>query len=183
LRSVEGSETALPYLAVSLFGGLRPGEAQQLRWEQIHFRTKQIEVLGATSKTRESRFVEINPTLGEWLRLFRKKTGPIIGPNFKNDWKAIRRAAGLWQKDVLRHSFGSYWLPVHKDRGRLAEEMGNSLSVIKRHYKRAVPRHVALEFWELRPRSRTVKPTQTGKVIEFPKEVATKVNIRQPTAT
>jgi integrase len=188
LRLVEGSEHAesvIPFLAVSLFGGLRPTEAQLLRWEFVHFRTKQIEVRAETSKTRETRFVEINPTLALWLQRFRKKVGPIVGSNFRKDWQAVREGTEFetWEKDVLRHCFGSYWLPIHRDRGRLAEEMGNSLSVVRRHYRKAIPRHTAQQFWELAPKTKPAKPTDTGKVIEFPKEVATKINIRQPTAT
>jgi hypothetical protein len=32
--------------------------------------------------------------------------------------------------DALRHSFASYWLPIHADRPRLAELMGNSPAII-----------------------------------------------------
>jgi integrase len=49
----QAPESTLPYLAVSLFGGLRPGEAEQLRWEYVHFDTEEIEVLAKTSKTRK----------------------------------------------------------------------------------------------------------------------------------
>jgi integrase len=130
--------SVLPYLAVSLFAGLRPGEAQQSRWEWIHFETKQLEIPGHTSKTKETRFVTLESILAEWLLPFRKSKAPIVGKNFTRDLKAIKTEAGFgrnakpWSKDVLRHSFASYWLAIYKDRARLAEEMGNSLDVIKR---------------------------------------------------
>jgi integrase len=173
LRSAEASEHAenvVPYLAASLFAGLRPFEAQRLKWEQIDFKTKQIEIRGATSKTKETRYVEIEPVLAEWLRPFRKKNGPITGSNFRKDFEAVRESTKIerWPVDVLRHSFGSYWLPIHKNRVDLAEKMGNSIQIIKRHYRKAIPKHVAKQYWEIRPKTKPAKPTETGKVIEFP---------------
>jgi integrase len=160
LRTAQASEHAasvVPYLAVSLFAGLRPGEAQQLTWERIHFGTGQIEVLKSTSKTKETRFVTLEPLLAQWLLPYRRPHGKIIGQNFIKDWKAVREKAGYsetsnpWPVDGLRHSFGTYWLALHQDRARLAEEMGNSIAIIKRFYRRAVPRAQAEAFWRLEP--------------------------------
>jgi integrase len=157
----ERPQSVVPYLLVSLFAGLRPGEAEQLTWERIHFETSEIEVLGTTSKTREERFVHMEPTLIEWLLPYRKGGGSIVGSNFAKDLKQVRRAAGFgtnkntagcsWPKDVLRHTYASYWLPIHKDRAHLAELMGNSLAVIKACYKRAIPETTAERFWALQP--------------------------------
>jgi integrase len=156
-------ESVTPYLAVQLFGGLRPFEALRLRWEQIHFETEQIEVRAETSKTKESRYVELGKTLGAWLLPFRKSEGSILGPYFAQTLRTVKQKAGftfgddrsrIWPKDVLRHCYGSYWLPIHKDRAHLAELMGNSLQVIKNHYKRAIPESVACEFWRISPRQR-----------------------------
>jgi integrase len=169
-QSCELAASVVPYLAVQLFAGLRPFEAAQLRWERVRFDTKQIEVRGETSKTRETRFVEMEPLLTEWLLPFRLSDGPITGPRFARTLQAVKAAAGFtsgddqtrpWPTDVLRHCFGSYWLAVHNDRAHLAELMGNSLAVIKTHYRRAIPREVAQEFWQLAP-----SPAATsGKII------------------
>ena len=163
--------TVLPYLVVQLFGGLRPFEAARLDWERVHFDTKQIEVLGETSKTRETRFVQMESRLIEWLLPFRKARGSIIGPEFVDALRAVKQAAGFtfgedesnpWVKDILRHCYGSYWLAVHKDRAHLAELMGTSLDMIKSHYKRAIPETIAKDFWKLSPVAR--KP---GKIISM----------------
>jgi hypothetical protein len=158
-----------PVLAYARRGiGLRPFEAAQLRWERIHFETRQIETASQTSKTRETRFVEMEPLLAAWLLPFRAKAGPIRGPFFAETLQAVKVSAGFtfgddktrpWPKDVLRHCFGSYWLAVHKDRAHLAELMGTSLDMIKGHYKRAIPQPVAEEFWKLTP-SPTVSPSK-----------------------
>jgi integrase len=163
LAAASGCElpaSVLPYLCVQLFAGLRPFEAAQLHWDRIHFETRQIEVLGETSKTRETRFVQLEPLLIEWLLPFRKPAGQITGPFFAETLRAVKVAAGFtfgadhtrpWPLDVLRHCYGSYWLAVHRDRAHLAELMGNSLAMIKTHYRRAIPTEVAAEFWKLTP--------------------------------
>jgi integrase len=162
--------SVIPYLAVSLFGGLRPGEAAQLRWEFVHFDANEIEVLAKTSKTRETRFVKMEDALVAWLSPYSRKNGPIIGPNFLKDWKSARNSAGYavsgtngraWPKDVLRHTFGTYWLARYEDRARLAEQMGNTIEVIKKHYRRAVPKAETDKFWTLRPKGR-------GKIVPMP---------------
>jgi integrase len=161
------AQKIVPFLVVSLFGGLRPGEAMQLRWEQIHFETNQIKVRGDTSKTKESRYVTIDPVLTQWLLPFRQRTGPIIARGtFNRDWLAFRKSIGYnqdnpWVPDILRHSYGSYWLALHADRARLAELMGNSPAVIKKHYRREILPQVAEAFWRLRP------PHQDRKVVPF----------------
>jgi integrase len=173
LRAAEESEHAtnvVPYLVVGLFCGLRPFEAQQLRYEQIDFRTKQIEVLKETSKARENRFVEMEPLLTEWLKPYRKKTGLIVGPGFRKDWDTIRQSAGIerWPVDVLRHTYGSHWLAVHKNRADLAERMGNSVQIIKRSYRKAIPKQVAEQYWRLRPKAKGPEKQPTENVIDFP---------------
>jgi len=172
LRAAQSSErpqSVVPYLVVSLFAGLRPGEAAQLTWEKIHLETEQIEVLGITSKTREDRFVYMEPALIRWSLPYRKAGGLIVGSTFAKDFKEVKRCAGFgtnenatcrWPKDVLRHTYASYWLPIHKDRAHLAELMGNSLAVIKSHYKRAIPETVAEKFWTLRPLAEHAQPVK-----------------------
>ena len=158
-----------PFLSLQLFAGLRPHEASQMRWEYLHFETSQIEVRAATSKTRESRFVPMNSTLVEMLLSYRRLHGPIIGARFDPTLREVKTAAGFgpsnpWPKDVLRHCFGSYWLAVHMNRAELAEVMGNSVSVIKRHYRRAIPETVAAKYWTL--------ALEPAKIVEFPSSEA-----------
>ena len=158
LRAAEETPALLPYLCVGLFAGLRPGEAQQLRWTDVHFDAEQIEVRPETTKTRQRRFVALDPLLAKWLLPDRRQNGKIVGPNFTKNWRALRDAAGLstlseqrsWQ-DILRHTYATYWLAVHDDRPRLAENLGNSVEVIRTFYRRAVPKATAANYWLIRP--------------------------------
>lgn len=157
----EFAETIVPYVAVGLFVGLRPGEAQNLRWEHVRFESQQLEVRHETSKGRETRFPQLDPVAMTWLEPYRKPRGKMINDRFRDEWEAVRTDAGYqfgngaktpWPQDVLRHCFGSYWLAKHNDRPRLAELMGNSVEVIKKHYRRALSREEVDAFWALRPK-------------------------------
>jgi hypothetical protein len=57
----------------------------------------------------------------------------------------------IWVEDVLRHSYASYWLAIHKNRAQLAENMGNSLTMFKKHYKQVVKNSDAKTFWKIVP--------------------------------
>ncbi len=51
----------------------------------------------------------------------------------------------------MRHSYGSYWLAAHKQRAVLGEHMGNSVEMIKKHYKRVVSNAAQDEYWKITP--------------------------------
>lgn len=159
--------------AIGLFAGLRPAECRKLTWKHIHFDEKTIMVLGGTSKTKESRPVPIEDTLLHWLNLVpeEKRKGLVVrAENFTNRAKVFRAKLGYryltkvgkkalnptgergeYVADILRHCYGSYWLMKYKQRGELAEHMGNSIEVIKNHYKRVVTKAETAAFWNILP--------------------------------
>lgn len=155
----------LLYNAISLFAGLRPEECQGLKWENIHLDEQTITVLAETSKTKETRNVHIEATLMAWLDEHKpaKLTG-LVTPqkNIRKRTLALHTDAGYrgkglnidrpeWPQDVLRHSYGSYWLAKFRNRAQLAENMGNSLQIIKKHYKRVVSKSDFAEYWSIVP--------------------------------
>jgi integrase len=141
----------VPYVAVCAFAGLRPSEAASPLWLDIHLDTMQIEVKARHSKTRRYRLVPIQPNLGEWLMRFRREDGPIYYSRRK--FREAYKAAGMheWKMDILRHSYGTYRLPLLKSAGALALEMGNSPDVIFRHYRRPMNEATASTYFDLRP--------------------------------
>lgn len=176
-------DIVLPYVALCLFAGLRPGsEAEKLRWQDIHFATPDIHVRAETSKTREERFVPMEPNLVAWLEACPvRKPGLVIGKSyakFRDAWQEVKRAAGYkvgpqpeggwpvaaqeWPADATRHTYASMWLAVHKSRGELAEHMGNSEATIKSHYRRAIRPEVGKAYWSLLPKQRS-----SEKIIRF----------------
>jgi integrase len=141
----------VPYVAICAFAGLRPSEAASLLWSDIHLDTMQIEVRARHSKTRRYRLVPIQPNLGKWLVQFRSADGPIYYSRRK--FREAYKAAGMeeWKMDILRHSYGTYRLPILKSADALALEMGNSPDVIFRHYRRPMNEARASAYFDLRP--------------------------------
>lgn len=159
LRNAEASEhhaILVPYVSTCLFAGLRPFECRQLDWSNVNLQTNHIFVEASTSKRRESRYVRIEPTLSQWLSRYTKPSGRICGPNFRRQWDSVIKAAGYnaeqpWPQDCMRHSYASYWLALYEDRPRLSELMGNSVGVIRRHYRQPVTKAEAQRFFALSP--------------------------------
>lgn len=141
----------IPYVAICGFAGLRPTEVVTLDWEDIHLDSSQIEVKARHSKTRRHRLVPIQPNLLAWLAPYRDEKGKVFFSRRK--FRDAYRAAGFeeWPLDVLRHSYGTYRLPVLKSAEALALEMGNSPDVIFRHYRRPVGEDTAKAYFAIVP--------------------------------
>lgn len=148
----------IKYLALGFFGGLRPSEIQRLPPSYISPKTRQIYISREITKTKTERFVAINDTLMGFLEAY-PEVPPHI-PNFQKTFNALRIRLGYalggnngerWEPDGIRHTFGSMWLAKSKDIAHLAEEMGNSPEVIKKHYKRAIPVDEVERFWAITP--------------------------------
>lgn len=162
----------LVYSAVCLFAGLRPGEAEQLTWENIHFEERTIHVLGSTSKVDNTRNVTMEENLAEWIARHKKDSGPICpqGKTLERRRQALHAALGYratigqkekravanpdapeWPQDVMRHSYGSYHLAKYENENQLAIYMGNSVQIIRKHYKRVVSKAATRDYWGIVP--------------------------------
>jgi len=165
MDKLQGAFTHLiPYHAVCMFGGLRPTEAKLLKWENIHLAERQITVFGSTSKTKETRNVKIEENLFHWLNEWKgtKKGFIIKQKGYRTALEKFRIAMGYringenpdgpkWIEDIMRHTYASYWLGKYNDRPHLAEQMGNSLKMIKSHYKQIVRSSDVMAYWRLLP--------------------------------
>lgn len=156
-----------PYLALQAFGGLRPDEAARLDWSSISFEGKVIRLPAAASKVRRARLIPIENNLAAWLMIYRKCAGAVAPSptTVKRARKAILEAAQLpaqWPQDVLRHSFASHWMALHAHEGRLAEIMGNSPSVIQKHYKGLVSVKEGERYF-------AIMPTPAGEIVPIEK--------------
>ena len=152
------------YHAVSLFAGLRPGEASQLKWEDVNTEEQQITVYSRTSKVRRTRRVQINETLKKWLVSYKgTRIGHILNPkSSRRRLEKLRAFLGYkirgnnpnaeeWPQDVMRHSFGSYWLAKYKNKQELSLEMGNTPKVIDEHYIKSLPNSEVNAYWSIIP--------------------------------
>ena len=144
-------EDARPILAIGLFAGLRMSEILALNWEEVDLCDRTITVQGRKAKTRQRRVVTISENLSRWLAL--RATGGQIGLLWKRGfWGWYNRRLALdVPRNALRHSFGSYHFALHKNENLTAAEMGNSPSIVFRHYRAVVTAQAAKEYWQLVP--------------------------------
>jgi integrase len=142
------------YIAVGAFAGLRPSEAQRLRWQEIR-EDGQIKV--REDDNGADRFVAISSNLAAWLSLSRKAAGNLSPPeadrklgNLARQLKLIR---GNWTQDLLRHSYGTAHICLLNDLAKTAFEMGNSPATVKAKYLNAISQSDALKWWQVMPSS------------------------------
>lgn len=153
LREAEKSPfpERVSYIAIGLFAGLRPErELTDLAAANINIESRVIYVPHSRSKVRINRDVPISDNLFAWLRAY-----PVVRP-VSAPRSFIRRIAAAakvaWTPDVMRHTCASYRLALTRDAVRTADELGNSVDILKRHYanRKISPEEVA-RFWSIMP--------------------------------
>src|SRR5687767_4854033 len=130
----------MPFVALGLFGGLRPSEAQQLEWGNIGdvATSKELRIVAGRGKKRANRFVTINDTLRSFLALGGEL--PIKETKSRKARELLKRicqrdgVAFQWPKDGLRHSYVSYSFVIHGE-NQTAREAGHRTDVMHRNYK------------------------------------------------
>lgn len=157
----------LPYFALATFCALRPNseigtaKVPRLKWEDIDL-SKRVLRVRSTNKTRSSRLVEISDNCAEMLAPFALQKAPIISKNFRRDFDALRRLIGYsgrkddddaeklkqWPADVLRHTGGSHHFSRH-DEVKTAKWMGNSATVVHKHYNGLPDKEDTEAFWRI----------------------------------
>jgi integrase len=160
---LEGGRLA-PYVAVCLFAGLRPWEAQRLTWLDVNLKDKEISLSGEQTKTGQGRVITICDTLLKWLKAHEGK--PFFPANWRRDFDRVKSAAGFggrdneegklkaWPVDVMRHTAISHYFRQTGSYGRTAEQFGNSESIIKAHYQARVSSDDTKKFYRLMPGKR-----------------------------
>lgn len=140
----------LPTLAIAGFAGIRTEELCQsdpkkdrLRWEDISWSESgpEIRVRAEVSKTSEERFLPVTPNLQLWLTTYQGQTGPIF-PDSRLDvaYAGLSRASKIkWKKNALRRSYATYRAAASASINATVKELGNSESMLKRHYNRPIP--------------------------------------------
>ena len=141
----------IPFLAVSIFAGLRREEAIQLDWSQIDLDRRTVTVTPQTAKKRRTRYVEMSDNLVDWLLPHLRESGQLYYS--RNYLEKARDEAGIaWSLDIMRHTFGSYHVAMHNNAALTALQMGHTrTSTLFEHYRQAVRAEDAEAFWNIRP--------------------------------
>ncbi len=144
----------VPYFALCLFAGIRPGvphgEITKLKPDAVNLVDGVIHISAEVSKVREPRKVEIQPNLAAWLRAYPLEKFPIIRGNFKRRRDRFAKKFNLTH-DVLRHTFISMFVAKFRSIGEAAIQAGNSESIIRRHYLDLKNAAEAAQFWAILP--------------------------------
>jgi integrase len=148
-RTRDETPKMLAYLVLTLLCGLRPSEAQNMRWDRV--RADHVVVDGATGKMRRRRVVHPLPMACQWLEDARALHGMLpLGQDTAHDYLVKARGWLVWEswhQDITRHTAASYWLAEVKDAGKVATEMGHSVVMLLTHYREHVTPEEAKEFW------------------------------------
>jgi integrase len=159
----------LPYIALSLFCGIRVAELRRLTWGKVKIVERVILIDGAVAKTKARRVIEINDTALAWLATCAKNSGLVVDPaNFRKRLDALRKAAKLvkdWPDNALRHTAATYAYALTQDAVRVSGMLGNSPDVLHRHYRGLATKHEAEQFFALRPTADTAEKIKTMKVV------------------
>ena len=148
-------QTKLPkmasWIALALFGGLRPEEADQITWDKINLDAGTVLIDPAVTKVRNARTVHLEPVAVAWLRLGGDL--PLAQVTRRRALRKLRDFMGWqeWPKDVLRHTCASHWIALKQSYGSVAIEMGNSENILRKHYRAEVSQADCKKFWSLTP--------------------------------
>ena len=132
--AAEKDPALVPYVALSLFSGIRPSELARVKASCVG--REYIRLDASVTKPTRARTVAISPNLRAWLDAF-PPADPIMAPGLSVRLRKLRRKLGLpWPHDCLRHSYATYAYEKTRDAVLVASEMGHrGTDVFFRHYR------------------------------------------------
>jgi integrase len=158
----------IPILVLQAFCGVRLAEAQRIKWENVVMDGKNpyVELPSTVTKTNRRRNPPIPKNALAWLRPLRglpKTSIEVTHDKYHSALQAAAAAAKVkWKPNILRHSFGTYRLGVAKSAAQVAEEMGNSPTVVRSHYQNITSPENARAWFNVTPEER-----QPAEVLHF----------------
>jgi integrase len=144
------------YYALLTFAGLRPSEGGRVQWCDYSFKTSELYVRKGKTNARH---IILESSAVAWMKFHHEnssKDAPFVElKNLANREKVIRKAVfnGEWIQDGLRHGFGTYFKALTQSIEKVADYMGNSPDIVKRHYARTIAKDDWESFWNLTPQN------------------------------
>ena len=145
------------YACLAVFVGLRPVEICKLRWSAINITDKEIQLGSDVTKMSIRRVVNIPDNLIEWLQPWEKKFGSkalVLKNGPSTQWCFLRRLrlSGIPPiHDGLRHTCASYLFAKTNNSNYTAQQLGHCVAILNKNYKGLARKHVAEEFYSIRP--------------------------------
>jgi hypothetical protein len=160
----ETKSPALPGLLFLACGGSRHEEInpmdpadERLQWKHVLWKSRKLHTPKEVSKLAEDRDGPLLPNVLEWLKPYRKAVGPIFdGTRFDLEIAKIALKAGVsYPHNGFRHSFITYRILTTGNPAQVADEAGNSITTIEKHYrKRGVEKATARAWFKISPATR-----------------------------
>lgn len=167
----EVGETWRPWVVLGAFCGLRPEEIapvvgkvktrrakRGLRCEEIDWQFKVIRLPAEVSKINAPRNVPLVPAALAWLEwagLRPGMVGAVCSVNPTESGETLRLGKEVfktgWPQDALRHSYGSFRNALLRNLPQVAEEMGTSETMLRRHYHNPRTLEEGEAWFSLRP--------------------------------
>ena len=159
----------LPCLALGAFAGLRSAEIERLEWSDIDLAGRHIVIGASKAKTASRRVVPITDNLAAWLAAYAGMQGNVWMGGHDEFYEVQQETAAAteakadpekgikgekpvkWKANALRHSYASFRFAQTGDAGRVAGELGNSASVVHRHYRELVKPADAERWFAVKP--------------------------------
>jgi site-specific recombinase XerD len=149
----------IPYIALSLFAGMRPEELARFTPQKIG--SSFIMIDEEVAKTNDTRTIRIRPNLRAWLTKFPPKTFPTKTERRRPMDKIIKKADIKWKHDCMRHSFATYAYEETKDAAVVSSEMGHvGTAVFFKHYRAMSHPGDGRKFFNIRPKLDKSFPTK-----------------------
>jgi integrase/recombinase XerD len=144
----------LAWLVLAMLAGVRPEEAIKITWDNINLERGEVRIDAAASKVRKRRLVPLTLAAVAWLRLANQLGSqlPMTLDAKTRKLRRLRKAMGFakWPADILRHTAASYLCAVYPT-ADVADWLGNSVSILRAHYKELVGREDGRRFRCLLP--------------------------------
>lgn len=145
----------IPWLVLGLFCGLRRSEADNLAWSDVIFETNTLRVKAAKLRSVSTRYVELTEPALAFLRSLPQDGRPFVTEKYarRADLRKLSEATGIeCNKNLYRHSFGSYHLARWENTQKTMIQMGHeNLQTFVRFYRRPIPKLVAQAYWLIAP--------------------------------
>jgi integrase len=154
LFSVNAGLPVATLMALEAFGGLRFSHAGRISFDEIDFARKGFVLAAEKHKSKRRGYLEGLPeNLWMWLEKAPADTWKMGLKKYRYaKGAAFRRAGVVNPGNVLRHSFGSYYLALTDDAMKTAAKMQHTSPVmLYRHYKGVATQADAKAWFSITP--------------------------------
>jgi integrase len=152
------NKSELAYVATMAFAGARRAELERFAPQKIDLTENLARIDAEIAKKGSARVLELPQNLKEWLVLSDlPAAGSLITTkkvaNISSDKDRLASVGLEWKQNILRHSFCSYHLALHRNADLTSELAGNSPHMLKAHYKSLVTPAAASAWFNITPQT------------------------------